>query len=263
MHALTFYLQAYRKQGIMDKAASLSFYTFISIFPLVIILVSFFTQFLSQEVVVQIISQYVQDNLPHQSELISQNIQSLVKNKLSFGWIGIVFLIFSAQVFYVNFEKDVNQLLETGKKRNFLMTRVFFVLWLIVLVTVLLAPLFFEIFSSHLLSLSLHLGVVGSFLRWGGSLLMSLVSFLGIVFILPTKRPRLKRVWWSAFLFTLSLFAGKFVFKWFAVSSLDRYNIIYGSLGSIVLVMLWVFYFYNLLLFFIYFAGEKRLKGKK
>lgn len=252
-----FYLKAYRRLELMNKAASLSYYTIISLFPLILILATVLTHVLSQQVVVDIITGFFNQALPYQSDLVMNNIRALFVKKRAFSWFGAIALIVSAQILYVNFERIVNGILHAAKKRHFLLTRVLFLLWLVGIVFALFAPVGLELLSIWVLKLGFHVEELARLSARGGFMLVGFLVFWLMLALLPTRRLKTRRVLAGATLFALSLQLGKFVFKWFTLKNLDRYNLIYGSLSTMVLGTLWVFYFYNLFLFFVYWVGRE------
>jgi len=257
-HKVHFFVRAYRRLEIMNKAASLSFYTIISVFPMMLILAALSSYFFSQAVMVEILSDFVKETLPYQSDLIMQNLTALFVKKKVFSWFGVGALIVSAQILYVNFEKIVNGLLHTSKQRHFLMTRLFFIFWIMGVVFVLFAPVIFELIASWFLTFGIDLRPLSRFFVRGGFVLVGFLVFTVVMLILPTKRVHFKRLFTAGLCFALTLQLGKIIFKWFTYRNFDRYNLIYGSLSSMVLVILWIFYFYNMFLFFVYWVGRDR-----
>lgn len=255
---IKFYIRSYRRLEIMNKAASLSYYTFISVFPMMLILAAISSQVISNTFMLDAITRFVHDALPYQSDLIMQNLSALFTKKRAFSWFGAIALLVTAQILFINFEKIVNGLLHTTKKRNFLMTRVLFVFWLLGTVFVLFAPVVFEIIATWVANFGFETKTVALFFSRGGFVLVGFLVFFMVMLILPTKRVHVKRLFYGAIGFALTLQLGKFVFKWFTLRNFDRYNFIYGSLSSMVLVTLWIFYFYNMFLFFVYWVGRDR-----
>lgn len=257
-HNFKYYYRAWRRLEIMNKAASLSFYTIISVFPMILILAALSSYFLSKGVMLEAITAFVKETLPYRSGMIMQNLSALLTQKQVVSWFGIIMLIISAQVLYVNFEKIVNTLLHTGKERHFLITRLLFVFWILGVVLVLLTPIIFEVIAGWIAQFGLPTKALSRFFVRGGFLLLGFLVFIVVMLILPTKRVHLKRLILGGIYFAVTLQVGKIGFKWFTFHNFDRYNLVYGSLSTMVLVTLWIFYFYNFFLFFVYWVGRER-----
>ncbi|MBF0104328.1 MAG: YihY/virulence factor BrkB family protein [Deltaproteobacteria bacterium] len=255
---LKFYVRAWHRLEIMNKAASLSFYTLISMFPMLLLTVVLFSQVLNKEAMLQSLTSFLDESLPYQSDIIMQNIRALFINKKAFSWFGLVSLFLTAQILYNNFGKIVNGLLHTERERNFIITRLFFLLWLFGIVFVLFAPLIFEMIMGWIASFGFDIRHFSVFFVRGGFVLAGFLVFWIVMLILPHHRLRMKRLFLGAVGFALTLQIGKIIFKWVTYKNLDRYNVIYGSLSSMVLVTLWIFYFYNMFLFFVYWVGRDR-----
>jgi len=75
--------------------------------------------------------------------------------------------------------------------------------------------------------------------------------------ILPTRKLDKIRLGKGAVGFALTIQLGKMLFKLIMQRNLSRYNLVYGSLSSTMLVMIWIFYFYNVFLFFVYWTGRE------
>ena len=242
----------------MNKAASLSFYTFISIFPMLLLLAIFFSRFFLGSVLLQSLTAFVEEALPYQSDLIIQNMTALFTQKKVFSWFGVIVLIFSAQVLYLNFTRMVNGLLHTARQRHFLINRLFFLIWLMGTVFVLFSPVIFEVITSWIVTLGFDVRVYSRFFIRGGFVLVGVIVFWVVMLIMPTHRVNFNRLFMGSVGFAVTLQLGKIIFKWFTFRNIDRYNVIYGSLSSMVLITLWIFYFYNMFLFFVYWVGRDR-----
>lgn len=195
--------------------------------------------------------------LPLHSELIMSNLTALFRHKVGFTWFGSISLIVTAQLLYVNMERIINRILHIPKKRSFILTRLFFFVWLACMVFILFTPLIFELLHVMIDSIGLRISYWATLSSKGGFILVSFLMFFVVMLILPAKRLPLKRVATGGLSFSLTLQLGKTIFKWVTLSHLDRYNLIYGSLSSIILGLLWIFYFYLMLLCFVYWVGRK------
>lgn len=254
---IRYYYRAYKRLELMNKAASLSFYTLISIFPMVLLLAALLGHFFSSETLERETLHFIQEVVPYESELVWKNLHSLFGKKLAFSWFGGITFFVSAQMLYVNMEKLINGILHATKTRHFLLTRLFFILWLLGMVSAILAPVIIEMVGARLTGLGLDISVIGKMSARGGFMLIAFLVFCLVVTILPTRRLHPRRVVLGALLFAITVQFGKSGFKWFTLHNFDRYNLIYGSLSSLVLGTLWIFYFYNMFLFFIYWAGRE------
>jgi membrane protein len=254
---IRFYFRAYQRLEIMNKAASLSFYTIISIFPTVLILATLSSYLFDQATTTKLVTDFLQEVLPYQSELILSNIQTLMVKRNAFSWVGLIGLLVTAQILYVNFEKIVNNLLHADKTRNYFLTRLLFFVWMLGIVFMQFVPVAFEVVNNWL---SLYFDVKGDqvihFFSKSGFMIFGFIVFWVMMTVLPTRRIQIKRLVMGAFSFTLILQLGKLLFKGITLYNLDRYNLIYGSLSSMILGALWVFYFYNIFLFHVYWVGR-------
>lgn len=240
----------------MSKAAALSYYTIISIFPMILIGATILSQFFSQSVMLETLMKVLEETLPYHSELLVKNVATLLAKRKSFSWFGAIALLISAQILYVHFGKTVNRLIHAEKPRNFLLNRFLFLGWLLGIIVVLLAPVYIELAASTFEGWGWRIPVLGRFFARGGFVFMGFLIFLVVMLVMPTRRIDLKRLFYGGLFFALTLQGGKMIFKWMTLRQVDRYNLVYGSLSSMVLVTLWIFYFYNLLLFFVYWAAR-------
>lgn len=255
---IRFYVRAYRRLEIMNYAASLSYYTLISIFPMMLILAALSGQFVSNGFMVMTLKKFIVETMPYQSELVMQNLSALFVKKKTLSLFGVVMLFVSAQILYVNFARIVNRLLHNTKVRHFLITRLLFFIWILGFVSVLFAPVVVEMITEWIAKFGGRSFGLTEFVSHGGFLIMGFLIFFLVLRLLSTRKIQNKRLILASASFALTLQLGKWLFKWFTFRNFERYNLIYGSLSSMVLITLWIFYFYNMFLFFIYWVGRDR-----
>ena len=240
----------------MNRAASLSFYTLVSIFPMVMVLASVTGYFLPRDWLEGRFFDLLSEALPLHSSLIESNIRALFRKRLALSGFGVGALIVSSQMLYVNFERHINNILHTDKKRNFLLSRLVFVVWLLGMVLVILSPILVNMVSVVFGGIGLHIPYLPHLPLRTGYMTAGFFMFILIMLVMPTRRVQIKRVALGGFLFSVAIELGKMVFAVFMRHSLNRYDLVYGSLSSLMIVMVWIFYFYNIFLFCVYWAGK-------
>lgn len=246
----------YIRLDLANKSAGLAFYTIISVFPMILLLVTILGSILPTQILIDDTRRMVTEFLPYQSPLIMTNLESLLKHRGTFSWFGGITLFFSASMLYVNLAKVVNELMD-AQARRYLQNRFFFLLWLAGVVFVLFVPFFLHVAQQSLA----FLGIQSHWMIWahsrGGFVVTAFLMFLLVVVIMPTRRIKFSRVLGGATIFAVSLEIGKLLFQWFSARSFHKYNLIYGSLGSLVLGALWIFYFYHMFLTLVYWTGHR------
>jgi membrane protein len=245
---------AYTRKDFTNRSASLSFYTIISIVPLVLVLTTVLGHVVPQQVLVREMMQMIEQFFPIQNPAVLENLKSLFVKRRTFGWFGVVTLLLSSRLLYLNLEHIVNDLLQTGRKRNYLLRRLFILVWLAGSMLVLLTPLLLgavrQTLSVFELDLPPALATRSAFL------VSAFLMFFCAALILPTRRVPVRRMLAGGAYFAGALIAGQMAFKTLTARSVAQYNLLYGSLASLMLGALWIFYFYQMFLMLIYWTGR-------
>lgn len=223
---------------------------------MILLLASVLSFFASPTSIMPYVVQFVDDVIPLYSQFITSNIESLFKYKMSFSWVGVLSLIFSAQMLFVNMEGVINHLLHSQKTRHFLITRLIFFLWLVGMVLILFTPFAFEILENLLTSFHIFIPYYSQLSSKSAFFIVTFIMYGFIMFMIPVHKLPWNKVVLGGLYFSFTLYLGKNLFRYFMEQSLDRYNIVYGSLSTIVVGLLWIFYFYLMFLFFVYWAGR-------
>ena len=255
--SIRFYFRVFQRLELMNKAAGLSFYTAIAIFPLIMVLLAASQAFLKPEIVLQTLERVFSAFLPYQSDLLRTNLKSLYAQRHSVTVVGGLSLLVTGQMLYVNLERIMNSLLHVKMTRRFWQTRIWFFVWLSAMVTALFAPLALDFLFVGLAQFGIRVPFIAKFANQGAFLLLVFLMFVSAMIIVPTRRPRPGKLLFGAVMFTIATAIGKSVFRILTLKSFGRYDLVYGSLSTLVLVALWVFYFYNIFLFCVYWVGRE------
>lgn len=104
-----FYNKFYDRD-LVHFAASLSFYTMLSIIPLLLLSFTIFTQLPSFDEYLDRIKSFIFESLlPSHQEIISQYLEQFLSNSLNLGIIGFVAIIFSTTAFFDNYKYVVKK----------------------------------------------------------------------------------------------------------------------------------------------------------
>lgn len=257
LKTLTRIIQRYRELDGLNLSAALSFYTIISILPILLLMIAFLGHFVGEsEVLLQKVGDFLDIIVPNLKEGFLINLRAVVDKRGAFGWFGIFLLIFGAHFLFANLERTINKLLGTHEKRHFLITRFFFIPWIIGIFLLLMLPSILDLVQETMAQWglpSLHLGLSGNQLFF----LAALFSFLMLILLLPEKKVGFRNALLGGLIFSVFLQLARILFHYYAMNYFSRYNLVYGSLTTLILGAIWVFYFSNILILSVLWVGEK------
>ncbi len=229
-----------------ELAAQLAFYFLLSLFPFLIFVVSLLPiiGFKGQEFI-ELIRPYIPEE---GMKIVDENLASIFastnKGLLSFG---IIAAIWSASNAINGIIRGLNHAYEIHETRPFFVSRFLAILltlgMILVIVVALVLPVFGKLIGEFIF---VHLGLTESFLvvweaiRW-------LLSFVIISFVMtflyyigPNKSLKFRDVSIGGFAATAGWLVASYAFS-FYVSNFGNYSAAYGSLGGVIVLMLWFY----------------------
>lgn len=250
-------LSNFFRNGSLNQSAAIALYALLSIIPLFVLTVIAAGRLLGayQDIQGQIIGIIKSFHPYFDGDLLAQLGQIEGKSHV-LGWIGIASLIWFSSMIFGAMETALNITFRAESHRNILVSKLlaFSMIplgWVAGLTSVLLtyvATLLsgqVSFVEGHVLNFELPLRLV---LRYIVPFLVS-VLFATIVFkVIPSKRIRWRTALAGSGLFAILIEMVKHVFTWY-VANHTRYNAIFGSLETVVILVIWVYYMALIFLF--------------
>ncbi len=246
----------YQTNGDTNQAAAIALYAILSIIPLFILTILMASHvFSSNPHIQQQLIQGAQGVSPYLSESLLKQLGQIEQKRQILGWVGIISLVWFSAMIFNAIETALNIIFRSHKLRNYILSKLLAVAmillgWLIIGASVGLAyvgnllarqPLLMEGFAYVPF---LHGFLFQYVLPYGVT-----VAFFTIVY---KATPTAKVSWGAAFmasvLFSALMEVAKHFFAWY-VANYTRYNVIFGSLEAVVVLVIWVFYVALILLF--------------
>jgi membrane protein len=247
-------ISVYTVQGIgrtraFEAAASIAYYALFSLFPLFIFLVAIGSYILESEQVQQQVLAFVGEALPASQDLVAQNIQQVLRLRGAVGLAGTVGLLWSASSVFTALVRNVNRAWQDAEPRSFLKGRLVALLMVGILVGLLIASFFFSTLFGLLTRFNVPLlGDVSIYDTFAWALLSRLVPwmlifamFQGLYRWVPNTEVKWSEAFWGALVAASAWEIIKTGFGWYLSSGLSRYQLVYGSLGAVIALMLWIY----------------------
>jgi membrane protein len=229
----------FTKSRATQAAASLAYYTFFSIFPLMLLLVLVGSYFLDRQNMVQRVTQAVQSALPISQQVIVQNLQQVLKARAAVGIFVLVSLLWSASGMFNNLAYEINKAWPEAKERNFVQSRLIGIDMILGLTGLLILSVVLDSLTKWLagpnaanapFSVWNPLAVISSLGSWIAIFLLYLATYRWV----PTVHVAWSASIWGALAASLGWKAATTGFSWYLASPFAHYQLIYGSLGAIV-----------------------------
>jgi membrane protein len=244
-------LKEFDKDDVSLLAAALTYYSFLSLFPLLLLAVTLAGIFLKPEDATKLIFQDVARVIPGATALLSEAVAEAFRNRANAGWLalaGIAILAFSASGAFGTLDKAINRAWGTEKVPGFLVSRlVSFVMMLGVAGLLVLSLMVSTVLTRTRAVTSRLIGEVpGSQVFW--QLVTTAVS-LGLVFLvfllmywfIPRAGVHVRDAWPGALLASVAWVVLKELYALFLGSQFATYDAVYGTVGAVIALLTWIY----------------------
>lgn len=236
-------LKSFLKDDCMNLAANLSFCALLALIPIGMMMVSIAGYFLggSQDAVIKI-TELAANILPVGRELFVANLESILEQRSSLGIVGIVFLVFIATILMSSIEHSFDTVFKTAKRRNFLHSRLLgiaLIFWVTLLFSL---PTVVQILEGLFQKYGFNFPLLSFMTDKMFFVLVAFLAYLMTVVIIPNHKVYVRYALPGALFFAIGIGIAKFIFRWYMMLAMQRYNIIYGSLTAVVLLVVWIYY---------------------
>lgn len=250
-------LKLFIDNNCLDGAAAISFYAFFALIPLMILITaSLGFVFGKHAWLLDRVIAMAREGLPYLSERMINDIRGLSVDWQSYGWLGLFFLLYSAEMVLGAASEALTAIFGTSKRYGFLRRKILNLFVLLLAVIASLVSIIMTAVSIMFTRHSIELAGVKFLITLIDSLVFKLVlpfffmaCMVALVFkILSGPNMNLRYSFYGSLLFTALWELAKQLFAWY-VSNFGAYNKFYGSLETLMLLLLWIFYSSNIFLF--------------
>jgi len=257
-YILTDAVKNYRSNGDVNQAAAMALYSILSAIPLfilTIIVTGYF--FSSYPNVSEAIIDAIRGFNPYFSEKLLAQLGQIERKKHLLGWAGVLGLVGLSSMIFNSMETALNIIFRSRKKRNYFVSKLLALSmiptgWIIGSVSLIIsyvAALLVRQSVEIAEGLNISLGAMsGAVLRYAVPYLITVIFFYFIYRIIPADKIRPAVALAGSSLFALLMEIAKQLFTWY-IANYTRYNVIFGSLGTIVILVVWAFYVALIFLF--------------
>ena len=244
-------VRLYRKyidDGCQVFASSIAFYSVLSVFPALLIILSLSGAVINKLSIQSSILEFVQERIPMLYGFVDNNIINIVRNRTSIGIIGFIIMFITSTYVFDSLQLALNKIFGTQTHRIFWKQKIYgfltmFLIFISAVVTFSISTGLFYLsntligllnidgfLSTEILKiLSIAIGVFFNFL------IFILIFYFGI-----NKKINFKTIYRGALTVAIGLEGIKYLFVFY----LDRfasYQLTYGSIGSVIAFLSWVY----------------------
>ncbi|HOH19461.1 MAG TPA: YihY/virulence factor BrkB family protein [Anaerolineaceae bacterium] len=232
-----------------EAAASMAYYAFFSLFPMLLFIVAAASFILQEESVYQQIMTFVRDFVPMIESLIEDTIGTVIHLRGAVGLIGLVGLLWSATAFFAILVRNIDRALPGNRTRNLIEQRIFAIEVIAVVTVLLVISWVFNTIVNTIPKIIPGLDGValGDLMRLISiaPLVISWIAMWMFFYILyrwvPIARVDHASALIGSVFATLALQLTGMGIRWLFQKGLIRYDLVYGSLGTVALLMLLIY----------------------
>jgi membrane protein len=232
-----------------EAAAAMAYYALLSLFPLLLALVAAASFVLDREQALQQAVSLLTEAIPVSQRLVEENLRQVISLRGPIGLLGLAGTLWSASGFFTVLSRAVSRAWPGAEQRGFLRGR----LVALAMVALLLLLLVISLLSAPIV------GLLGQYQvpLWGGTAvyatplwavlsravpwLSTFLLFVALYHWVPNTRTDWRGTLWSAAVATTAWQLAAWGFGLYLSSGLARYQLVYGSLGTVVVMLIWIY----------------------
>ncbi len=235
------------QDGAKDAAASIAYFSFFSLFPLLLALVVGAT-FLFEPLDMQArLDDFLSQSLPGSAELVGEILEGVIRLRGSVGLLSVLALLWSASAAFGAASRAINRAWQTTTDTPFYVSRLGYV------AICLAVSLLFFLSAGVTAVAELVVGLnqswldtlgISDWLTRSGARLLSFAFLFSMFALLYKVMPRAQTRWseiWPGALFAAVLVEGaKYLFVRY-LEDVANLEAVYGSLSSVIVLLLWLY----------------------
>lgn len=234
---------------IDQRAASVSYSFLLAVFPGVIFLFTLIP-FVPIDNLDGLIMNFLRDAMPQGIyENTSNTLQDIVSRRrsdvLSFGFF---FTVFAATNGMMALMRAFNMALQVREKRSYLKARLIALFLTVLLIVVLISAIVVLIVGTIVLDFLFDKGILNEdfnfyllqIIRYGGIFLIFFLGICVIYYFAPAVHKRLRFFNFGAFIASILGILVTNLFS-FYLANFNSYNKLYGSIGTLIALMVWIY----------------------
>jgi len=239
----------YISDGGIVMASSIAFYFLFSIFPLMLLIISFSGTLINKFNIESTILDFVGERIPIIYSFTESNITKIIDNRTSIGITGFIFLVIATTYVFDSIQFSLNRIYKTKTQRKFWKQKIFgFLIITLILIILILSFLM----STSLFYLANNLVYYLSLKDSISSLLFKFISILlglafnfaifSLIYFFGTNRKTHFKyhIYRGALFAALAWEISKHIFI-FYINNFVNLELTYGSVGSVISFLLWVY----------------------
>ncbi len=231
-----------------EAAASLAYYAFFSIFPMLLVFIVVGSFFVDRQVVQTQLLNLLQGILPGAENVIIANIERVLELRGAVTFIALISLIWSATSVFNILAKNINRAFPDAKEPDFFKGRMLGFFMFLALCLLLLLSFGASTVSSLIPVINIPFNEkalhetfvwqVGAFLV---PVTLNMLMFWALYLWVPMVNVPHKAAFLGGLITGVAWELLNNAFTWYLSSGLSRYRLVYGSVGTIVALLFWIY----------------------
>jgi membrane protein len=247
---------SFREDGCLNLSAAIAFYAILSLIPFLYLLVSLVGLFVGSEgEILPQVGSYISQLIPFISKPVIQEVGRINLGSGLFAWLAIFFMLWSSTLIFDSVEFSLKRVFNLEHMRPFWISKVMSLLFVPVAGFIFLLLQIFDLIIDAFIRLNNYLGIAIVPLFFNNIVLKYMFPFLLTFFLLtalyaiiPPGRVSLKQAMIGGLICAALLEVAKHVFGWM-IRHNPNFGLVYGSLNTIIVMVLWIFYASAIFLF--------------
>ena len=231
-----------------EAAASLAYYAFFSIFPMLLVFIVVGSFFVDTEVVQSQLLNVLEGVLPGAEDLVIQNINQVLRLRGAVTFLALISLIWSSTSVFNILARNINRAFPEARLLDFIKGRVrglfiFFGIGLLLLLSLAASTLSGLIPSIEIPynDINLHETLIWQIGAFMVPVFFNWLMFWALYQWVPTITVSRKASLLGGLIAGVAWVLLNNAFTWYLSSGLTQYQLVYGSLGTIVALLFWVY----------------------
>ena len=245
-------------------AAAVAYTLLFSLFPFTLALFSIAGFMMSSAEIENQVITALGTLIPVARNLIENSLEDVIKAREATGIIALLIFIWSASSFFDALRNSLNRAWGAPSGQTFVKGQLINVSLLILAMIALLTFTWLTTTIQYMHESHMQLWIfkftrTSLFARLVIMLFSAVLAYGVILFLyyfVPSNRPRWRHIWLGALLATIGFEIVRFAFVWY-VKNFAQYNLVYGPISSVIVLLMFIYLTAWVLLFFAKFSYVK------